>query len=213
MRILLVDHGCCDHPHTRAHAIRAELAAFGVRASVCGPSSVPSLERQPVGMHGMHLHDVAAASRPLLAAVREGTAEAFLTAVAAVPARLLGLVRETARQTLAEAADACDPDAIFVVHAGILADLAVETGAPVVVHVAATDLTATAARPSLRRLVAAAIGSSDGVVAADEAVADELRREWLAGDADGRCEQWAFGPGAGRRVMDACGRAAARRRG
>lgn len=213
MRILLVDHGCCDHPHTRVHTIRAELGALGVDAHVCGPSSVPGLERQPAGMHGIHLHDVAAASRPLLAAVREGSAEAFLAAVGAVPARLLGLVRETARQTIAEATDASDPDAIFVLHAGILADLAVETGAPVVVYVAAEDLAVTATRPSLRRLVAAAIGSSDGVVAADGPTADALRRECLSGDPDGRCEHWPLGPGAGRRIMDACVGAVARRRG
>ena len=114
MRILLVDHGCCDHPHTRVHTLRAELGTLGVEANVCGPSSVPGLERQPAGMHGIHLHDVAAASRPLLAAVREGSAEAFLAAVGAVPARLLGLVRETARQTIAEATDSSDPDAIRV---------------------------------------------------------------------------------------------------
>jgi hypothetical protein len=213
VRILVIDHGCCDHPHTRAHAWRAELAALGVRASVCGPSSVPGLERQPAGMHGIHLLDVAAASRRLLAAVRDGSAEAFLAAVAGVPARLLGLVRETARQTIAEAADDCDPDAIFVLHAGILTDLAVETGAPVVVHVAATDLAAASARPSLRRLVAAAIGSSEAVIAADETTAAEIRRDWLSGDADGRCEHWSLGPGVGRRIAESCARAIDRRRG
>ena len=213
MRILIVDHGCCDQPHTRVHALRRELAEFGVRASVCGPSTVPGLERQPAGMYGMHLHDVAAASRRLLAAVRDGSPDTFLAAVAGVPARLLGLVRETARQTIAEAVDDCGPDAIFVLHAGILTDLAVETGAPVVVHVAATDLAAAAARPSLRRLVAAAIGSSDAVVAADEATAAEVRREWLAGDSDGRCEHWPLDPGAARRIAETCARAVDRRRG
>lgn len=213
MRLLLIDHGCCDHPHTRVHAWRAELASLGVRASVCGPSTVPGLERQPAGMHGIHLHDVAAASRRLLAAVRDGSAEAFLAAVAGVPAGLLGLVRETARQTIAEAADDSLPDAIFVLHAGILTDLAVETGAPVIVHVSAPDLAAAAARPSLRRLVAAAIGSCDGVVAADGTTAADIRRDWLAGDADGRCEDWPLGPDAGRRIAEACARAIDRRRG
>lgn len=215
MRVLLVDHGCCDPPHARAHAFRAGLAQFGVVAAVCGPSTVPGLEEQPPGMHGIHLHDIAAASRPFLAAVREGTAEAFLAAVPGVPSRLLGLVRETARQMIAEAADALFPDAIFVLHAGILTDLAVETGAPVVVHVAAADLAAAAARPSLRRLVSAAIGSSEVVVAADAATAAVLRGDWLGADADapGRCEAWPADAGCAGRIAAACGRALARRRG
>ena len=69
--------------------------------------------------------------------------------MAGVPSRLLGLARETALQIIAEAADALYPDTIFVLHAGILTDLAVETGAPVVVHVSAADLAATPDRPSL----------------------------------------------------------------
>jgi hypothetical protein len=214
MRILLVDHGCCDPPDTRAHRLRAGLAALDVEAAVCGPSSVSSLESPQPGLHGIHLHDVAAASRLLLAAVREGAPEAFLTATAAVPSRLLGLVRETARQMIAEAVDALEPDAIFVLHAGILADLAIETGAPIVVHVAAVDLAAAAARPSLRRLVGAAIGSAGVVVAADEPTAATLTRQWLHPDAiaDGRCETWPLGPDRVDRVLAACRRAAARRR-
>jgi hypothetical protein len=165
-------------------------------------------------MHGIHLNDVAAASRGLLAAVRDGSAAAFLAAVATVPARLLGLVRETARQTIAEATDVFDPDVIFVLHAGILTDLAVETGAPTVVHVTAGDLAAADARPSLRRLVAGAIGSSGVVVADDEETAAIVRRDWLAGDADGRCESWPLDPAdSAPQVAAACGRALARRLG
>jgi len=215
MRVLLIDHGCCDHPHARVHRFRAGLDALGVQSAVCGPSSVPGLEAQPPGMHGIHLHDVAAASRPFLAAVRDGSPEAFVTAVPHVPARLLGLVRETARQMIAEAADALFPDAIFVFHAGILADLAVETGAPVVVHVAAADLAGADERPSLRRLVAAAIGSSEVVVAADEAVVASLRGGWLGADgeaADG-LETWPADADCAARIAAACGRALARRRG
>jgi hypothetical protein len=215
MRVLLIDHGCCDHPHARVHAYRADLESLGLAAAVCGPSTVPGLERQPPGMHGIHLHDIAAASRPFLAAVRDGSPAAFLTAVADVPARLLGLVRETSRQMIAEAADALYPDAIFVLHAGILTDLAVETGAPVVVHVSQADLDAAAGRASLRRLVTAAIGSSEVVVADDAAVAADLRNAWLGSEADvpGRLETWPADATSAGRIAAACRLALARRRG
>ena len=214
MRILLVDHGCCDHPRTRIHGLRQTLEAAGCTVAICGPSTVNAFEEQPPGIHGIHLHDVAAASREFLAAVREGSPEAFLRAAAHVPSRVLGLARETARQMVAEAADAIFPDAIFVLHAGILADLAVETGAPVVVHVAAADLEAAAARPSLKRLVVAALGSSDRVIAADDAVAATLA-DWLGDDAETRSshEIWPFDEAAAPRVAEACRLALARRRG
>jgi hypothetical protein len=209
MRVLLIDHGSCDPPQTRVHGIRAGLEQLGIETAVCGPSSVPGLEEQAPGMYGIHLRDVAAASRVFLAAVKEGSPQAFLEATAGVPARLLGLARETARQALAEAVDLVYPDVIFVLHAGILADLAVETGAPVVVHVTAADLAATARRPSLRNLVAAAIGSSAVIVAEDDAVADALAADWLADatDAAARLETWALGPDAATRIAIACRRA------
>lgn len=209
MRVLLVDHGRCDPPLARVHVIRGGLGQLGIAAAVCGPSSVPGLEEQPPGMFGIHLRDVAAASRAFLAAVQDGTPEALLVATAGVPARLLGLARETARQALAEAVDIVYPDVIFVLHAGILTDLAVETGAPVVVHVAAADLAAAARRPSLRNLVASAIGSSAVIVAADEAVAAALAADWLAdaADAEARLETWGLGPDAATRIAIACRRA------
>lgn len=216
MRILLIDHGCCDPPFARVHRLREGLEAAGARVAVCGPSSLHGLDEQPAGMHGIHLHDVAAANHRFLAAVREGGAEAFLAAVADVPSRLLGLARETARQMIAEAADALYPDAIFVMHAGILADLAVETGAPVVVHVAAADLEAASGRPSLKRLVRSVLGSSDGIVAADAAVAERLQRDWLGGDAEQclRCETWPIDAAdAAACLAGACAAAQARRRG
>jgi hypothetical protein len=214
MRILLVDHGCCDHPRTRIHGLRQALEVAGCTVAICGPSTVNAFEEQPPGIHGIHLHDVAAASREFLAAVREGSPEAFLRATAHVPSRVLGLARETARQLVAEAADAIFPDAIFVLHAGILADLAVETGAPVVVHVSAADLEAAADRPSLKRLVLAALGSSDRVIAADDAVAATLA-DWLGDDAETRSrrEIWPFDAAAAPRVAAACRLALARRRG
>ena len=214
MRILLVDHGCCDPPRTRIHELRQTLEAAGCTVAICGPSTANAFEEQPPGMHGIHLHDVAAASHEFLAAVREGSPEAFLRATAHVPSRVLGLARETARQMVAEAADAIFPDAIFVLHAGILADLAVETGAPVVVHVSAADLEAATARPSLKRLVLAALGSSDRVIAADDAVAATLA-DWLGDDAETRSrrETWPFGEAAAPRVAEACRLALARRRG
>jgi hypothetical protein len=214
MRILLVDHGCCDHPRTRIHGLRQALEAAGCTVAICGPSTVNAFEEQPPGIHGIHLHDVAAASREFLAAVREGSPEAFLRATAHVPSRVLGLARETARQLVAEAADAIFPDAIFVLHAGILADLAVETGAPVVVHVSAADLEAAADRPSLKRLVLGALGSSDRVIAADDDVAATLA-DWLGDDAETRSrrEIWPFDAAAAPRVAEACRLALARRRG
>lgn len=213
MRVLLIDHGNCDHPHTRIHGLRAGLAALGIEVGVCGPSSVPGLGEQPPGMYGIHLHDVAAASRSFLAAVKDGTPRAFLTATAGVPSRLLGLTRETARQMIAEAVDVLYPDAIFVLHAGILTDLAVETGAPVVVHVTADDLAAARDRPSLRSLVAAAIGSCAIVVADDDTTAAALATEWLddASDAADRSQTWPLGPDAATRIAIAC--RLARRRG
>ncbi len=216
MRILLIDHGCCDPPHARVHRLREGLEAAGASVAVCGPSSLHGLDEQPAGMHGIHLHDVAAANRKFLAAVQDGGPEAFLAAVADVPSRLLGLARETARQMIAEAADALYPDAIFVLHAGILTDLAVETGAPVVVHVATADLEAASGRPSLKRLVRSVLGSCDGIVAADPPVAESLRRDWLGGDAEQclRCETWPIdGADAAARVAGACAAALARRRG
>ena len=215
MRILLVDHGCCDPPHARVHRLREQLLALGIEAAICGPATVSSLERQPPGMFGIHLHDVAAASRGLLEAVSGGTPDAFVAAVAAVPSRLLGLVRETARQMLAEAADIVYPDAIFVLHASLLTDLAVETGAPVAVHVAAADLAATRGRPSLRRLVTGAVGSCGIIVGENAATAAAVRHEWLGDDDDGRCESWPFGDDrvAAERVADACRRVVAQRNG
>ena len=214
MRILLVDHGFCDHPRTRIRGLRHALEVAGCTGAICGRSTVNAFEEQPPGIHGIHLHDVAAASREFLAAVREGSPEAFLRATAHVPSRVLGLARETARQLVAEAADAIFPDAIFVLHAGILADLAVETGAPVVVHVSAADLEAAADRPSLKRLVLAALGSSDRVIAADDAVAATLA-DWLGDDAETRSrrEIWPFDAAAAPRVAEACRLALARRRG
>jgi len=215
MRILLIDHGCCDAPHTRVHRLRAGLEAGGDTVAICGPSTTPGLGGQPDGMHGIHLHDVAAASGRFLAAVRDGDAAAFLRAAAHVPARLLGLARETARQVIAEATDSSEPDAIFVWHAGILADLTVETGAPVVVHVSPVDLEAAAGRPSLRRLVARAIGSSDCIIAADAATAATLRTFWLGFETDEsfRCEAWPAAGDMAPNVAAACRAALDRRRG
>lgn len=215
VRILLVDHGCCDPPQARVQRLQEALAPLGVEAVICGPSTVSSLERQPPGMFGIHLHDVAAASRGLLEAVRGGHPDAFVAAVATVPSRLLGLVRETARQMLAEAVDVVYPDAIFVLHASLLTDLAVETGAPVAVHVAAADLAATRGRPSLRRLVAGAVGSCGVIAGENAATVAAVRDEWLRGDDDGRCEAWPLGSDrvAAERIAAACRRVVAGRRG
>jgi hypothetical protein len=179
MRILLIDHGSCDPPATRVHRHRRGLEAAGVVAAACGPTSVPSLEMATPGVHGIHLHDIAAANRGFLDAVRQGGAGALLAATAILPPRLLGLVRETARQALAEAVDAVAPDAILVLHAGILADLAIETGVPVALHVAGGDLAAAAAGPRVGDLVMAAIASAEWLgadsVATREALGEACR--------------------------------------
>jgi hypothetical protein len=174
---------------------------------------MPQLEQQNAGMYGIHLHAIAAASHRFLAAVREGSAESLLSVVPSLSPRLLGLVRETARQLIAEAVDTTDPDVIFVMHAGILADLAVETGAPVVVHVAETDLTAAASTPLMRTLVGRAIGSSEAVIAADAAAADALRAGWLEPDDTEPLEAWPLGPSCAEQIAFICRTALARRRG
>jgi len=213
MRVLLIDHGCCDHDHTRVHRCRLALAEAGVVAAVCGPSSVPRLEEHNAGMFGIHLHAIAAASHRFLAAIHEGSPTALLAAVPALSPRLLGSVRETARQLIAEAVDMSNPDAIFVMHAGILTDLAVETGAPVAVHVCRADLDAAAAKPAVRKLVARALGSCEVVAAADAAAADALRAAWVEPDAVSAADIWPLVPESADRVADACRTAVARRRG
>lgn len=212
MRLLLIDHGNCDHDHTRVHHCRAALAALDVTVAVCGPSSIPQLEQPHAGMYGIHLHAIAAASHRFLAAVREGAAESLLGVAPTLSPRLLGLVRETARQLIAEAVDATDPDVIFVMHAGILADLAAETGVPVVVHVAASDLAAAASKPFMRSIVARALGSCEAVIAADTAAADALRTGWLEHD-DQLLGMWPLVPTSAEQIADTCRTALARRRG
>jgi len=207
MRLLLVDHGCCDPPATRVHALRAAILSHGVEAVACGPSSTPGLAEQPPGLRGIHLHDVAAANRRFLAAVRDGSASAFLAATGTVSPSLLGLAREAARQTIAEAVDSVDPDAIFVLHAGILADLAIETGVPVAVHVSAIDLDATVAAPRLAEIVAATLGSAEAVVAADAETAARLAATW----GDEPAEIWPLGDDAARRILAVCRMAISRR--
>jgi hypothetical protein len=213
MRLLLIDHGNCDHDHTRVHHCRAALGPLGIAAAVCGPSSIPQLEMQHADMYGIHLHAIAAASHRFLAAVRDGSAEALLAVVPLLSPRRVGLVRETARQLIAEAVDATDPDVIFVMHAGILTDLAVETGAPVVAHVSSSDLAAAAAKPLMRTLVGRAIGSCEAVVAADTATAAALQGGWLTVDDQTPQETWPLAPESADRIAAICRTALARRRG
>lgn len=216
MRILLIDHGCCDPPATRVHACREQLERLGARPLACGPASVPSIEAQVPGLHGIHLHAIAAASRVFLGAIHDGSPAAFLSATAAISPRLLGSVRETARQAIAEAVDAFDPDAIFVLHAGILADLAIETGVPVAIHVAGGDLDIAGRSDRVRDLVAAALGSAEAVAAEDDATATAIARDWLdQDDAASRPQVAVFAAGPDRvaGILAACEQAIARRRG
>jgi len=212
MRVLLVDHGCCDPPTTRAHRYRAQLAHQGIETLICGPAEAsPGLPAG--GLHRINLQGMAAASPLLLHLLRDGTAQAFLQATGELPGHLLGLVRETARQTLAAAVDALEPDVIFVLHAGILADLAVETGAPVAVHVAHADMAQYHHAPptQARELVAAALASAELVIAADDATAEELHQHWL--DATPPLPVWPLEEGAGEPIAAACRTALQRRQG
>ncbi|MFO0424305.1 MAG: hypothetical protein ACK52C_11690 [Planctomycetia bacterium] len=216
MRILLIDHGCCDPPATRVHACREQLERLGAVPLACGPALVPSIEAQVPGLHGIHLHAIAAASRVFLIAIHDGSPAAFLAATASISPRLLGSVRETARQTIAEAVDAFDPDAIFVLHAGILADLAIETGVPVAIHVAAGDLAVAKADGRIGDLVAAALGSAEAIAAEDEATAATIARDWLDHDDAADRQQIAVCPAEteqAAQMLAACEQALARRRG
>lgn len=179
MRLLLVDHGCCDGPLARGFRCRDSLARHGIEALLCGPASVSPLEAATPGLHGIPLKAVAAGNRAFAAAVRDGDPDAFLRTSAGLPAALMGLVRETARQAMAEAVDGFDPAAILVLHAGIFADLAVETGLPVVILASLSDLASARRDPRVCELVAAALASAEAVVPIDDAAAGTLAADWL----------------------------------
>jgi hypothetical protein len=179
MRLLLVDHGCCDPPHSRVFRCRDWLLPERIDVLACGPASVSALVAPTPGLHGIHLRDIAAANRKFARAVRDGTPQTFLDTSPTIPAPLLGLVRETARQAIAEAVDDFDPDVILVLHAGIFADLAVETGVPVVVHVGPHDLSAARHDERVHLLVSAALASAEVVMAADPTTEALLTAEWL----------------------------------
>ena len=179
VRVLLVDHGCCDPPAGRVHRCRDLLGREGIETLACGPTSVSALDAPTPGLYGIHLRDIAAANRKLAKAVREGSAEAFLDSAPSIPSALLGLVRETARQAIAEAVDGFDPAAILVLHAGSFAALAVETGVPVIVPVGPADLAAANRDERVRDLVAAALGSAEVVIGADETTLAALSPDWL----------------------------------
>ena len=179
LRLLIIDHGCCDPPAGRVHRCRDLFAREGIKTLACGPASVSALDAPTPGLHGIHLRDIAAANKKLAKAVREGRPETFLDTAPSIPSALLGLVRETARQAIAEAVDAFDPAVILVLHAGIFADLAVETGVPVIVHVGPSDLAAAGRDERVRDLVAAALGSAEVVIVADDTTQITLVDGWL----------------------------------
>lgn len=179
MRLLLVDHGCCDPPHGRVFRCRDWFVGERIEVLACGPASVSPLEAPTPGLQGIPLRHIAAANRRFARAVREGTPEAFLDTSPTIPAPLLGLVRETARQAIAEAVDGFDPAVILVLHAGIFADLAVETGVPVAIHVGPADLAAARQDPRVHALVAAALVSAEIVMAADDTTHRRLTEGWL----------------------------------
>lgn len=212
MRLLLVDHGSCDGPRTRGFRCRESLAREGIEALLCGPATVSPLEAATPGLHGIPLKAVAAGNRAFAAAVRDGDPDAFLRSSAGLPAALMGLVRETARQAMAEAVDGFCPDAILVLHAGIFADLAVETGLPVVIVASVADLASARRDERVCELVAAALASAEAIVPADDAAAAALAADWLDEPAEAAPPA---GPldGAGVPALAAAVRRACRRRG
>jgi hypothetical protein len=90
MRLLLVDHGCCDPPHSRVFRCRDWLLPERIEVLACGPASVSALAAPTPGLHGIHLRDIAAANRTFARAVRDGTPQAFLDTSPTIPAPLLG---------------------------------------------------------------------------------------------------------------------------
>ena len=97
---------------------------------------------------------------------------------------VLARARETARLAFDRAVDEGDPDVILVLHVGPIADLAVETGVPVVIHASVTDLDATG-DGRVRELVASSLGAADIVAAEDKATAATLRRDgWVSDDVE-----------------------------
>lgn len=133
----------------------------------------------------------------------------FPRAVAALGLDALAEAREAVRQAIDVAVDRDDPDVILVLHAGAIADLAVETGVPVVVHVAMADLEAVVGE-SIRGLVASSLSAADVLAAADTTTAHRLVADgWTFDDADVQVVP----AGDGERLIAACRRAVDRRRG
>jgi hypothetical protein len=96
----------------------------------------------------------------------------------------LATAREEARQSVYRAVDEGNPDVILVLHAGAIADLAVETGVPLVMHAALADLEA-AGEGIVRDLVASSLGAADIVLADDARTERSLRRdEWVSADVE-----------------------------
>ena len=133
----------------------------------------------------------------------------FPADAAALEPSALAEAREAVRQAIDVAVDRDDPDAILVLHAGAIADLAVETGVPVVVHVAMADLEA-AVEESIRALVASSLSAADVLAAADTATARRLVADaWTFEDADVQVVP----AGDGEKLIAACRRAIDRRHG
>lgn len=121
----------------------------------------------------------------------------------------LAVAREEARQAVYRAVDEGSPDVILVLHAGAIADLAVETGVPLVMHAALADLEA-AGEGIVRELVASSLGAADVVVADDAKTARALRRdEWVSDDVEVEIVPRADAA----KLVAACRRASDRRRG
>jgi thiamine monophosphate synthase len=93
------------------------------------------------------------------------------------------------------------------------ADRIAATGAPVVAHVAETDLAVAASKPLMRTRVGRALGSCEAVIAADNAAAEALRAGWIEPDDTEPIEVWPLGPTSAEQIASICRTALARRRG
>ena len=134
----------------------------------------------------------------------------FPTDAIAVEPDELAAARESARRAIDLAVDREDPEVILVLHAGVIADLAVETGVPVVVHVALIDLEAVGGDGPIRDLVASSLGSADVLAAADTATRRRLVAEgWTSDEDDVRLVP----TGDAKKLIAACRRAIDRRHG
>jgi hypothetical protein len=193
MQVLVIDHAVMSAASPAAGARVGTGVSGSVATSSNGRLTRHTVRIDPAdnaaGVTGIQLESLgdSAPGREAWATALgrlEELGERFLLGITAeLPPETLGSLREAARQAILGLVDAEQPDAILVVGGGILVELAVETGTPVVAHVTADDLAASGRTPRLREIVAGGLASCDAVVAADDQTAQELR-DWIVLDED-----------------------------